>query len=405
MRLAVRSLNANKPRALLTMLGISIGIASVITLVAVGTGVQKYITDQFSSAGTNLVAVVPGQLQRGGGPPGQGAPLTMADYRAIINDVNGITGISADFSRVGDLQIEGKTSEVNVTGVASGYQEVRNWRPDRGRFLEESDNQSRARVVVLGQTVVNDLFNGDDPIDRIVRINNQNFRVVGVMQAKGSSFVGDQDAVAFVPLETAQDRLFAQASRINATGERIISNIYIQAADDRARENIKTDVTSLLRTRHRIPSGEDNDFTVVTSGELINSFGAVLGVLTAFLGAIAAISLVVGGIGIMNIMLVSVTERTREIGLRKAIGARSGSILSQFLVEAMFLSLLGGIFGVLMGVGGAWLIGKAASLTPIVELRTIGLAVGFSLAVGLFFGIYPARRASKLVPVEALRFE
>jgi putative ABC transport system permease protein len=281
---------------------------------------------------------------------------------------------------------------------------VRNWNTRIGRFIDDSDNGGRSRVVVLGQTVANDLFPGDDPLDQVVKINGVPFRVIGVMETKGSSFLGDQDAVAFIPLSTAQERLF-QARAQTRGGDKRISTIYLQVTDDGARPIVEAAVTQLMRDRHRIPADEPNDFSVVSQAELINTFGAVTGVLTIFLGAIAAISLLVGGIGIMNIMLVSVTERTREIGLRKAIGATSSAILGQFLTEAIFLSLIGGLIGIAIGVSGAWTLSKLADFKPEVQLNAVALAVGFSLAVGLFFGIYPARRASRLNPIDALRYE
>ncbi|MCL5999763.1 MAG: ABC transporter permease, partial [Chloroflexi bacterium] len=311
---------------------------------------------------------------------------------------------AVDFTNVGNFTYGSRTSEVNVTGVTPSYQTVRNWATRAGRFIDEADNSGRSRVVVLGQTVADDLFPGEDPLDQPVKINNVPFRVIGVMQAKGSSFLGDQDAVAFIPLATAQDRLFQARAQAKA-GERRISMIYLQVVDDAARPIVQTSVEQLLRERHRIPEDEPNDFSVLSQAELIDTFGAVTGVLTAFLGAIAAISLLVGGIGIMNIMLVSVTERTREIGLRKAIGATSRAILSQFLTEAVFLSLMGGLIGIVIGVGSAYAISLVADFKPVVQAGAIVLAVGFSLVVGLFFGIYPARRASKLSPIEALRYE
>jgi putative ABC transport system permease protein len=309
-----------------------------------------------------------------------------------------------DFTNVGNFTYGSRTSEVNVTGVTPSYQDVRNWRPRIGRFIDDTDNGGRSRVVVLGQTVVNDLFPGEDPLDQMVKINNVPFRVIGVMETKGSSFLGDQDAVAFIPLGTAHDRLFQVRAQTKG-GERRVSTILLQVADDGARPIVQASVQQLLRERHRIPVDEPDDFSVLSQAELINTFGAVTGVLTAFLGAIAAISLLVGGIGIMNIMLVSVTERTHEIGLRKSIGATSRAILSQFLTEAVFLSLLGGLIGVAVGVGGAYAISLVANFKPVVEVSAIMLAVGFSLAVGLFFGIYPARRASRLNPIDALRYE
>jgi putative ABC transport system permease protein len=407
-RLAVRTLSSNKLRAFLTMLGISIGVGAVIALLAIGNGVQTYINDQFTSSGTNLLGITPGRMQRGGPPNSftQQAYLTVGDYRAVSADMPGLTGHAADFTSVGNFSYEGKTSQVQVSGVTPSFSTVRNWPADKGRFIDEADNASRSRVVALGQTVVNDLFPEEDPIDKIVRINNVPFRVIGVMQSKGSSFLGDQDAIAYIPLTTAQERLFSQQANAK-TGERILSTIYLQAADDSSRTIIQQSVTDILRDRHRLQDGDENDFSVISQTELLDTFGAVTSVLTLFLGAIAAISLLVGGIGIMNIMLVSVTERTREIGLRKAIGAKPRAILTQFLIEAVVLSLIGGVLGILIGTGIAFAITLIPDIgfSPEVQISAIVLAVSFSITVGLFFGVYPARRASRLNPIDALRFE
>ncbi len=290
--------------------------------------------------------------------------------------------------------------------MTPSFASVRNWPAVVGRFVNDADAASRSRVVTLGQTVVNDLFPNDDPVGKVVRINNVPFIVIGVMESKGSSFLGDQDAIAFIPLTTAQERLFSQQANAK-TGERIVSTIYLQAEDDNARSLIQQSVTDILRERHRLQDGDENDFSVISQTELLDTFGAVTSVLTLFLGAIAAISLLVGGIGIMNIMLVSVTERTREIGLRKAIGAKAGAILTQFLIEAVVLSLIGGFIGILLGVGLALAITLIPDIgfAPEVQFSAIALAVSFSLVVGLFFGVYPARRASRLNPIDALRFE
>ena len=406
LKLAIRTLRANGARSVLTMLGITIGVGAVITLLAVGTGVQKYINDQFSSAGTNLVAVQAGRAQGGPGGGGFGAQaaITLDDYRAIVAGVTGVTDHAADFSRAATFVYNAKNSEVNVQGVTASYLTVRNIAMGEGRFFEESDEQARARVVVLGPTVVNDLFPDEEPIDKMVRLNGVPFKVIGVLAPRGKSLFGDQDATAMIPLATAHERVFATQAR-TPNGDLRLNTSMLQTADEKARLIVKQDISDILRVQHRLPDDEDNDFTVLTSAELIDAFGAVTGVLTAFLGAIASISLLVGGIGIMNIMLVSVTERTREIGLRKAIGARSRLVLMQFLIEAMFLSLLGGIIGVIIGVAGAKAIEYFASFTTVVQLPAVLLAVGFSLLVGLFFGIYPARRASQLNPIDALRYE
>lgn len=406
LKLSINTLRANKGRAFLTILGIAIGIGAVITLLAVGTGVQKYIGDLFSSVGTNLIGVQPGRMQRGPGGNGFGnqATLTVGDYNAIVENATGLIAEGAAFTQIGNFTYEGNNSEVTVYGITPNYLTARSWGIEAGRGIEESDAQAKGRVVILGQTVVNDLFPDDDPLNKTIKLNNLPFRVIGIAEGKGSSLFGDQDAIAFIPLETAHDRVFTMQARANSTEPRI-SGIALLAADEKSRDRIKQEATDILRARHRIADDESADFTIATSAELINAFGAVTSVLTIFLGAIGGISLLVGGVGIMNIMLVSVTERTREIGLRKAIGARQRSILSQFLSEAMLLSVIGGILGILIGVGLSELIKQIADFKPIVQPSAIVLAVGFSIAVGLFFGIYPARRASQLNPVEALRYE
>ena len=406
--LALRAIGANRLRAFLTLIGISIGISAVIALLAIGTGVQDYINGQFASAGTNLLGIVPGRIQRGpGGGPGSfgsSAFLTLGDYRAVAANVPNIEAHAADFTSVGNFAYESRTSQVQVSGVTPSFSRVRNWRPSLGRFIEESDNASRSRVVVLGQTVLKDLFPDEDPIGKQVKINGLPFRVIGAMEAKGASFLGDQDAIAFIPLSTAQERLFPQVAQAQ-TGDRIVSTIYLQMTSSSVRPQVEAAAREILRERHRLAPDDEDDFSIISQTELLETFGAVTSVLTLFLGAIAAISLLVGGIGIMNIMLVSVTERTREIGLRKAIGATPAAIQGQFLIEAITLSVIGGLLGILLGIGLALGVTRFVDFNAIIQPQAIVLAVGFSAAVGLFFGLYPARRASKLNPIEALRFE
>jgi putative ABC transport system permease protein len=404
-RLSWHTLLSNKLRAALTMLGISIGVGAVIALMAVGNGVQNYITQQFSSAGTNLVIVIPGQIASSSSAFGPQAPLTMGDYNAIVANTPYLQSTTASFGGAANLTFESNDTQLSVSGVTPDYTTVRNWNTRLGRFFDEGDYSSRARVVVLGQTTAKNLFQNDDPLDKTIKINNVPFRVIGVMEPKGSSFMGDQDVTAFVPLSTAQERLFQTTSQ-TANGQKRVSSIMLKVLDDSSRPIVEAAVRDELRERHRIPADEEEDFSVVSQAELISAFSSITNVLTIFLSAIAAISLLVGGIGIMNIMLVSVTERTREIGLRKAIGATSSAILSQFLMEAIFLSFVGGMIGIGIGVGGANLIALAvADFKPEVQLSAIALAVGFSVTVGLFFGIYPARRASHLNPIDALRYE
>jgi len=319
--------------------------------------------------------------------------------------VQGTSAMGVSFSRASSIIYTGKSSNVNINGVSPQVGAIQGWTIASGRFIDDADIASRSRVLVIGQSVAKDLFeSGEDPIDQSVRVNGLPFRIVGTLVAKGASFIGDQDAIAFVPITTAQERLFGSQSQ-GTSGERTISTILLQANDDASRPAVQRDTTQILADKRKIEPGEPNDFTVLSQAELVNSFGLVLAALTTFLGAIAAISLLVGGVGIMNIMLVSVTERTREIGLRKAIGAKSGAILSQFLIEAIVLATLGGIVGVLIGVAGAALASRLAGIPADVQPASVILAVGFSTLVGLFFGLWPARRASRLSPIEALRFE
>jgi putative ABC transport system permease protein len=407
-KLAMTTLRANATRSFLTMLGISIGVGAVIALLAIGTGVQKYINDLFANAGTNLISIQPGRLQRGGGVPGTSASavLTESDFRAITLNTPHLVGTTAAVLSIGNFSYGSATSQVQVLGVLPNFAQIRKWKEQRGRFIEDADNGGRLRVIVIGPTLEKDLFPNEESIGKTIKLNGTPFRVIGVSEAKGSTFAGDQDAIAFIPLTTAQERVF-QAQFQSKTGEKIVSTIGVQGLSESFQEEIKESMRQTLRERHRLQPGDKDDFTIISQNELLTTFGAVIGVLTIFLGAIAGISLLVGGIGIMNIMLVSVTERTREIGLRKAIGAKRRTILTQFLIEAIVLSFLGGVIGIMLGGVIAFGIRLIPSIgfTPIVQASAIGLAVGFSIAVGLFFGIYPAFRASKLNPIDALRYE
>ncbi len=404
-KLALRALSANRARSLLTMIGIGIGVGAVIALLAIGTGVQRYVGDLFGSAGSNLISINPGRLQRGG-PPGETgqAVLTESDYRAVVESTPNLVGHTAGFQGIGNFVYEATESQVTVYGVTPAFTDIRNWPVAEGRFIEDADNSGRMRVVVLGTTLAKDLFPEGGAIGRTVKLNNTPMRVIGIMSSKGASFVGDQDAAAFIPLKTAQERIYPQQT-LSRTGERTVSIILLQATDESARPAIEAAVKATLRERHRLKAEDEDDFTIISQTELINSFAAVTTVLTIFLGAIGAISLLVGGIGVMNIMLVSVTERTREIGLRKAIGAKRKTILGQFLVEAVVMSLIGGIAGIAIGVGITIGIRYVVDFTPVVQASAIALAVAFSAFVGLFFGVYPAFRASKLNPIDALRHE
>ena len=409
LRIALRALAANKLRALLTMLGIIIGVGAVITLLSVGKGVEKYVTTQFQGIGSNLLFVFPGSPDQQGGPRTGGnraKPLTNQDAEALADpyQVPSAKAIAVEFFGFGVVEFGRESLNVQVSGVSVNYQAVRQFFVEDGEFFTENDERSAARVAVLGQTVVKTLFpNGEYPLGQTIKINKLPFKIIGTLEKKGGGLFGDQDAVVLIPLATAQQRLF---NARGADGKYHVSLAYAQAIRDDRMEILTQEISTVLRERHGIFFRDEDDFTIVTQADLISAFGEVTGVLTIFLGAIAGISLLVGGIGIMNIMLVSVTERTKEIGLRKALGAKRRDILGQFLIEAMTLSLLGGLIGIALGATGAQAVAYFQPEVPIaVTLDSILLATGFSAAIGLFFGMYPAYRAAALSPIDALRYE
>jgi putative ABC transport system permease protein len=406
-RIAMRALAANKLRSVLTMLGIIIGVGAVIALMSIGRGVEKYVTDQFAGLGSNLLFISPGQFADG--PPQRRVNvklLTLGDAAAVGDRarVPSVRAVASEYSTNATIGRGKKSLGVNVHATVASYLEVISGELALGSFLTQADVDERARVVVLGADAYSELFEPNEyPIDQTVRINNLLFRVIGVMQPRGGGFGGNQDEAVFVPLSTAQDRLFR---RKTISGEYQINVIYASVADDSLTDRAFDEISEVLRERRGISYLDSDDFNIVSQDDLINVFGDILGALTIFLGAIAAISLLVGGIGIMNIMLVSVTERTREIGLRKAVGAKRSDVLLQFLVEAVTLAVLGGAIGIALGVGGAFGISQAfESFQAVVGVDAILTALFFSMAVGLFFGIYPAYRASRLNPIDALRYE
>ncbi len=409
LRLALRSLAANKLRAALTMLGITIGVAAVITLLSVGQGVSRYVAGQFEGLGTNLVFVFPGQFRPGSGPPGRragDAPLTLDDYEALSDPVRvpGAARVVPVYVRDADLSFGENNTSTTLRATTPDYAVARNYQVLAGRFLLATDLEERARVAVIGQTTLNHLFAPDEEaLGATIRINGFPFRVVGILARKGATPFGDEDDTVMVPYTTAASRLFSLRT---LRGESRVSLILVQAADPTQQDALIAQIGEVLRDRHNIPYRGEDDFTVLSEQDLVSAFQQVTSVLTLFLGAIAGVALLVGGIGIMNIMLVTVTERTREIGLRKAVGARRSHVLTQFLVEAVVLALLGGVFGILLGWAGAWGIQQAVpDLDTTVSLQSVLLATGFSFVVGLFFGLYPAVRASGLRPIEALRYE
>lgn len=407
-RTALRGLAANKLRAALTMLGIIIGVAAVITLLSVGKGVEQYVTQQFQGIGSSLLFVFPGGPEEQNGPPSANVdkPLTNDDAEALMDPalVPDAQAIAMEYLSFSNVEYGRETMTVQVSGVSLNYSAVRQYFVAEGDFFTENDERAAARVAVIGQTVLTTLFpDGEYPIGQTIRINRLPFKIVGILEPKGGSMFGDLDSIVLIPITTAQQRLFNART---PKGEYALSIIHIQAINDEAMEPLAQQVASVLRERHNIFFRDEDDFTVVTQNDLISAFGEVTGVLTIFLGAIAGISLLVGGIGIMNIMLVSVTERTREIGLRKAVGAKRMDILLQFVIEATTLSLIGGLIGMVIGITGTLIVGWYVPELPVaVTLDSVLLSTSVSAAIGLFFGIYPAIRASALRPIEALRYE
>ncbi|MBK6431776.1 MAG: ABC transporter permease [Anaerolineae bacterium] len=403
LRVAVTALTVHKMRSILTMLGVVIGVAAVIALVAVGQGAQAQIINQFQALGSNLLTVSAGTnfgFSRSGLQQNT-RPLTDKDVEAIRALATAVKLVAPDYSANATVVYQGKTTNTSISGVTADYATVRNWSVDRGRFVSAQDTSNLALVVVLGQTVVEDLFGSAlvNPVGEVVRINRQPYEVIGVLKSKGQSGFNNQDNTVFMPLRTAQVKL-------GGAGTTQVRSISLQVRTAEEMDLAQAQVTAILRALHGLQTGAENDFTVQNQADILDSVAQTSGTFTTLLGSIAAISLLVGGIGIMNIMLVSVTERTREVGLRKAVGAKRSDILLQFLTEAVVLSSTGGIIGVLLGVGGAQIItpllgGSRALVTP----QSIILALTVSLGIGIFFGLYPANRAARLNPIDALRYE
>ncbi|HEX6528894.1 MAG TPA: ABC transporter permease [Burkholderiales bacterium] len=404
LRIALRALAVNKLRSALTMLGIVIGVGAVIVMIAVGAGAQARVEEQIRALGSNLLLVMPGSTTAGGVRLGfgSGSTLTEDDVVAINRDLP--EALAAPALRGSAQVVWGNSNwSTQIYGVTPEYLDVRQWPLASGRVFEAGEMQGAAKVCLIGATVAKQLFGSTDPIDQSIRIKRVPFTVIGVLDVKGQSMIGtDQDDLILVPIKTARSRVLGTAS---AARNRSVGTIWVKAAEGVDTKVVEEQVRSLLRQRHRIQPGADDDFSLRNLQEVMAAQEASSRVLALLLAAVASVSLLVGGIGIMNIMLVSVTERTREIGLRMAVGARTRDILGQFLVEAVTLSLIGGLAGVALGIGGSLLIAELAGWRIVISPQAVGLAVAFAFVIGVFFGFYPARKAARLNPVEALRFE
>ncbi|WP_373821940.1 ABC transporter permease [Veillonella sp.] len=396
--MAWASLVANKLRSLLTMLGIIIGVAAVIALVSIGNGVKQDIEASISNLGSNLLVVMPGAPRTPGVRPSQGSmkSLKISDYEAIAK-LEGVKAASPMTNGSYVVIYQNKNWTTSVEGVNANFQDVNNWTMTSGRFFSDKNVQNRERVAVVGQTVVKNLFADEDPVGKEIRVKNIPFRVIGVLKSKGNGTMGnDQDDTVLIPYTTSMERV---------EGIDYLRMVYVVAKDNEGIDRLQADIENLLRVRHSIKDPNLDDFNIQNMKSILETVAQTTGTFTLFLGAVAAISLVVGGIGIMNIMLVSVTERTREIGVRKALGATYSVIVTQFLIEAVVISLMGGFIGIAFGIGASKLIGMASGMSTVVSIPTIIMSFGFSMAIGLIFGIYPARKAAKLNPIDALHYE
>jgi putative ABC transport system permease protein len=400
---ASRALRSNPLRSALTALGVIIGVGSVVAMVALGSGAQAQVERSIASLGSNLLIVVPGAQQAGGVRMAQGGggrdTLTLDDAEAIAR-LEGVLAVAPSQRSGAQLIANGLNWNTRIEGVTPSYLLARDWDVSQGRFFDESEERQARRVVVLGATVARELFPNVDPIGQSMRINGGSFEVIGVLTSKGQSGFGmDQDDIVLAPLTTVKRRISGRQRRADT-----VSQISVKATGESELNRLQEDVETLLRERHRIRDGED-DFTVQNLSSITETAAQTTQVFTYLLGGISAVSLLVGGIGIMNIMLVSVTERTREIGLRKALGARQSDILHQFSLEAVTLSLAGGMIGLALGVAGAWAMTSLFNLPLVISLQNALMAIAFSGLVGVLFGAYPAWRAAKLDPIEALRRE
>jgi putative ABC transport system permease protein len=398
-RVSLRSIRTNKLRSFLTMLGIIIGVSAVIAMVAIGEGASANVASQINGLGSNLLIVSPGQAKQGGINLGAGSlnTLTLEDAEAISKQ-DSIAGVAPDLSKQAQVVYRNQNYSTTIEGTSEAYPDVRNTKITFGRFFNRFEVQGQANVAVIGTQVVSNLFGGDNanPIGKTIQINQVPFTVIGILPSQGSSGMTNNDDRIIIPITTAMNRLFDQTK---------VRTIYVSAKSADVMDQAQFDIEQTLRGQHHLSPRDPDDFQISSQSQILSTAQGVTSVMTTLLSGIAAISLVVGGIGIMNIMLVSVTERTREIGIRKAIGATRGDILKQFLIESITLSLLGGAIGILLGVGVALLLNKFTSFTTTISLTPILYAFLSSMFVGVVFGVYPARKAAQLKPIDALRYE
>lgn len=397
--IALEGLKANKLRSVLTMLGIIIGVGAVIAMVSIGMGVRDKVQTSIASLGSNLLIISPGATSASGVrlAAGSNNSLTNNDAQAIAKEVAGVSFVAPSVSRQYQLVYGNKNWVTNVQGITPEYLEVRNFAVETGTFFTIKDMDTRNRVAILGKTTVDNMFGEVNPLGQTIRINKAPFQIVSVLEAKGQSAGGmDQDDIVLIPLTTAQERMI---------GITYLHSISVQADNADVINQVQEDITELLRSRHRLTMNTPDNFTVRNLAAVMATAEETTQTITLLLGNIAAISLLVGGIGIMNIMLVSVTERTREIGIRKALGATYYNILLQFLIEAIVIGVTGGLIGILLGIGTSLAISAVAGWNTVISVASILLAFGFSVLIGLFFGIYPARKAALLDPIDALRYE
>ena len=399
LRIALRALRRNKLRTSLTMLGIIIGVAAVIAMVSIGNGAKAQVEERIASLGENVILVLSGSTSRAGVRSGlSGSPsLTIDDAEAIEREVAGISAVSPEVRTTTQVISGNQNWNTTVLGESPNYLDIRQWQLDDGAVFSEQDVRGANKVALIGSTVVDQLFGDESPLGQIIRVKHVPFVIVGVLATKGLSVTGsDQDDVVIVPFTSAMKRV---------TGTTAMRSINVQVEGPELIEQVQEEITQLLRQRHRIQEDRDDDFVVRNQQELAEAATATSRTMRLLLGAIASVSLVVGGIGIMNIMLVSVTERTREIGIRRAVGARARDILRQFLIEAITLSSIGGLVGVGLGIGTSWILSAVAQWPAVTSPESVALAFAVSAVIGVFFGYYPARKASQLDPIDALRYE